>query len=154
MSVKVFCLSCFPLSARNNNTSITQVKHTKFLGVIIDEQLKWIEHINSVANKISKITGVLCKARHFVSRSLLRSLYYSLIYPYIFYGNIVWANAYHCHLEKIYKLQKKIVRILTFKEYNHPSKSLFEEMEILVVGKWGFWLIDLGNFQNLDNFHF
>ena len=23
-----------------------------------------------------------------------------------------------------------------------------------VVGKWGFWLIDLGNFQNLDNFHF
>ena len=32
------------------------------------------------------------------------------------------------------------------KEEKFPSSS--------VVGKWGFWLSDLGNFQNLDNFHF
>ena len=28
------------------------------------------------------------------------------------------------------------------------------EGTVLVDRKWGFWLIDLGNFQNLDNFHF
>ena len=35
---------------------------------------------------------------------------------------VVWANAYQSHLEKIYKLQEKLVRIITFKEYNHSSK--------------------------------
>ena len=37
-----------------------------FLGSIIDEQLKWTEHINYIANKISRLTEILCKARHFV----------------------------------------------------------------------------------------
>ena len=63
---------------------ITQVKSTKFLGTIVDDQLKWKEHINFIANKISRLTGILCKARHFVTRSLLKSIYYALIYPYIF----------------------------------------------------------------------
>ena len=58
---------------------ITQVKSTKFLGTIVDDQLKWKEHINFVANKISRLTGILCKARHFVTRSLLKSIYYALI---------------------------------------------------------------------------
>ena len=64
---------------------ITQGKNTKFLGTIIDDQLKWKEHVNFVGNKISTFTGILCKAWHFVTRSLLRSIYYALIYPYIFF---------------------------------------------------------------------
>ena len=36
---------------------ISQVRHTKFVGVIIDEHLSWKERINNVANKISKFTG-------------------------------------------------------------------------------------------------
>lgn len=62
---------------------ITQVQHTNFLVTIIDEQLKWTEHINYVANKIPRFTGILCKARNYVTRSLLKSIYYALIYPYI-----------------------------------------------------------------------
>ena len=51
--------------------------------------------------------------------------------PIFFYGNVVWANAYQSHLEKIYKLQKKLVRIITFKEYNHSSKPLFDNLKLL-----------------------
>ena len=120
---------------------IIQVKSTKFLGTIVDNQLKWKEHINFVANKISRLTGILCEARHFVTRSLLKSIYYALIYPYIFYGNVVWANAYQTHLEKIYKLQKKLVRIITFKEYNHSSKSLFDNLKILNVYQVNYYTI-------------
>ena len=62
---------------------ISQVEYTKFLGLIIDSNLSWKQHINSVA-----------KARHFVTRPFLKSIYYALIYPYIFYGNVVWADTY------------------------------------------------------------
>ena len=120
---------------------ITQIKSTKFLETIVEDQLKWKEHINFVANKISRLTGILCKARHFVTRSLLKSIYYALIYPYIFYGNVVWANAYQTHLKKIYKLQKKLVRIITFKEYNHSSKPLFDNLTILNVYQVNYYTI-------------
>ena len=121
------------LTLKIKDQIISQVEYTKFLGVIIDSNLSWKQHINSVANKISKLTGILCKARHFVTRPLLKSIYYALICPYIFCGNVVRANTYQSKLDKIYKLQKKIVRIMSFKEYNHSSKPLFKELNILNV---------------------
>ena len=67
--------------------------------------------------------------------------YYALIYPNIFYGNVVWANAYQSHLKKIYKLQKKLVRIITFKVYNHSSKPLFDNLKILNVYQVNYYSI-------------
>lgn len=57
-------------------------------------------------------TEAICKARHFVTRSLLKSIYYALIYLYIFYGNLYVLTTHQSHLDRIYKLQKKIVRII------------------------------------------
>ena len=57
-------------------------------------------------------TGILCKARHFVTRALLKSIYYVLIYPHIFYGNVVWADAYQSRLDEMYTMQKELERIL------------------------------------------
>ena len=33
---------------------ITQIKHTKFLGVYIDERLNWEEHLKQLSTKLSK----------------------------------------------------------------------------------------------------
>ena len=113
--------------------TVTQVKFTKFLGVFIDDSLSWKEHINIVVNKLPKLTGIICKVRHFVTQSLLRSIYYALIYPYLFYGNVGWGNTYKTYLDKIFKLHKKLVRIMLFKEYNHESKPLFQQLNIFNI---------------------
>ena len=69
--------------------------------------------------------------------------YITMIYPYIFYGNVVWANAHQSHLDKIYKLQKKLVRIISFKEYNHSSKLLFDNRKILNVYQVNYYTITI-----------
>ena len=46
-----------------NNISIKRVNNTKFLGVILDSELKWKLHIEFVKNKISKCIGFLTKAK-------------------------------------------------------------------------------------------
>ena len=52
------------------------------------------------------------------NQSHLKMLYNSLIYPYLHYGNIVWANNYPSRLDKLFKLQKKVqTRIITFSSY-------------------------------------
>ena len=54
------------MSIMISGDKIEQVKYTKFLGVYIDEELSWKYHINQVTMKISKLTGIIAKARHYL----------------------------------------------------------------------------------------
>ena len=121
------------LNLKFNNESLQRVEETKFLGIIIDQHLTWKKHIDYVANKVIKISGILCKVRFYISLPLLKVLYNSLIYPCLHYGNIVWANTYPTRLEKIFKLQKKVLRIITFSSYMAPSLSLFKKLSLLNI---------------------
>ena len=61
-------------NSRNKDTSklnvfidghaVKTVKTTKFLGVSIDDDLKWKTHINEILLKISKTIGVMSKLKH------------------------------------------------------------------------------------------
>ena len=64
---------------------ITEVSETKFLGVIIDNKLKWNEHITYIGHKISRGIGIIIKAWKVLNSSALIVLYYSFIYPYLIY---------------------------------------------------------------------
>ena len=41
------------------DNKIKKVKETKTLGVIVDDQLKWNSHINTVATRVSKGIGMI-----------------------------------------------------------------------------------------------
>ena len=61
------------------NKTITPTKCVKFLGVLIDEKLKWDEHIKTVKqNKINRSFFAINRAKHFLKRKNLVTLYYSL----------------------------------------------------------------------------
>ena len=99
-----------------NRENKTRVSQAKFLGVIIQSNLKWNAHITSIANKILKTIGVINKARHALDTRHLKMLYVSLIEPYLTYCCIVWANpvkilvsncciSYRSTLSELYVLQ-------------------------------------------------
>ena len=73
--------------------NIQQKRSIKYLGIFIDENLKWDAQIQHVNNRIAKNLGIQSKLRYFVSVSSLRQLYYNLIYPYISYGLASWGSA-------------------------------------------------------------
>ena len=97
-----------------NNKSIGYVKFTKPLGIIIDEQLNWLNHISYVKNKISKGFGIIVRARKFFTKKTLSNLYNAFILPYLLYCVEIWGNAADCHILPIITLQKKIFVILPF----------------------------------------
>ena len=71
---------CLTLST--DGESICEVQKTKFLGVIIDKKLTWKkEHIAFIAEKISGWMGMVIKARNFLNKEDLITVYYSFIYP-------------------------------------------------------------------------
>ena len=50
-----------------NDYEITWSSSIKFLGILVDEHLSWIAHINALENKLSKSLGLLCKAKPFLN---------------------------------------------------------------------------------------
>jgi len=50
-----------------NEHIIDQVKYKKFLGIYIDEELSRKYHINHVASKIPKVTGIVAKTGHYLT---------------------------------------------------------------------------------------
>ena len=110
---------------------ISHVTSTKFLGVIIDDKLKWNLHIIYMKNKIAKSNGILYKIRNFLDRKTLTHLYNSFVLPYLIYGIEVWGNTNAVHLDPIIKIQKKIVRTITFSHYLAHTVPIFDTLNIL-----------------------
>ena len=63
------------ISMRDNK--ISRVFSTKFLGIIIDDQLKWLEHLKYIKNKVSKSVSILCKVHKYLDQQTLHNLYYT-----------------------------------------------------------------------------
>ena len=114
-----------------DNQPIDNVEKTKFLGVVIDSKLSWKSHICLVARKLSKSIGMIIKAREYLNRSALLTLYYSFVYPYLTYCNHVWGCTYYTNLKQLFILQKKALWIMCGKRIRDSTENIFSELKIL-----------------------
>ena len=116
--------------------AISEKDYVKYLGIVIDSTLCWRNHINIVTTKISKTIGLLYKLRYFVDTKIIKTLYYSLVYPHLIYGIEVWGSANDTHLNKLLILQKKIVRLICYSDKRNadfsfpPCDPLFFKLEL------------------------
>ena len=69
-----------------------RVKNTKFLGVLIDENLPSKCHIDCVSKILSRNIGIMYKLKPFIPCRLLYTLNCTFILPYINYGILIWGN--------------------------------------------------------------
>ena len=127
------CVNLDEIHISINGAPLSRVDNTKFLGVIIHQNLTWKPHISAVKEKTSKVIGVMCKSRQYLPSNTLKTLYNSLFLPYINYCNIIWASTYDSHLEPLFLLQKKAIRIITFSPPQTHTKPLFHKLNILPI---------------------
>ena len=71
--------------------SLDIVEKTKYLGVQIDQDLDWKEHIKYVASKVSKSIGFLKYAKSLVPSTTLINLYKRIVEPHSRYCCSVWG---------------------------------------------------------------
>jgi len=118
-----------------NNETLTEVENAKYLGVHIDNKLKWTKHINSINLKLSKGLSLLAKIRHFVPKTVMKSMYYTFINPHIEYNLLNWSTANQTELNTINAKLNKAIRIMSFKKSDCPSSPLFKALDILPLEK-------------------
>ena len=101
------------INIKIDNSEIEHVFSTKFLGVIINENLTSSDHIYVLLNKTSKNLGVICKLSKSLPLDIVHTLYNTLIDPYFQYCNIAWATLKTSSVDKLFHMQKKAIRIIT-----------------------------------------
>ena len=114
-----------------DGVALERVEFTKFLGVYIDENLNWKQHTSHISLKVAKSLGVINRIRSIVSSNVLKSLYYTLIHPYLLYCNIIWGGASQLALYRLTCLQKRAMRLITHSPFRAPSTPLFTRLRVL-----------------------
>ena len=98
----------------------------KYLGVQIDHNLNWKEHIKTISLKISRAIGFIKYAKKFLPSALLQLLYNSIVEPHIRYCCSVWGSCGVTTINQLHKLQNRVARIITNSDYNSPSRAIIE----------------------------
>ena len=114
---------------------IKLVTSIKFLGVILDSRLTWFEHIQYIKSKISRALGILFKAKKVFDENTIKTLYNSLIYPYLSYCVEVWGSATESCVSSLVKLQKRAVRIIVSASYKAHTGPIFQKLNLLNINK-------------------
>ena len=96
-----------------NEDRIAYKSNVKYLGVQIDSQLSWKEHITVALSKISRGVGMLKYSKKFLSLETVQKMYLGIVEPHIRYCCSAWGCAGDTILQKLQKIQNRAARIVT-----------------------------------------
>ena len=74
---------------------------------------------------------MLCKARHFVPKDDLRTLYFAIFSSHLTYASQIWGQVTNSFNQKIFKLQSRALRIITFADFRADSNPIYRDLNIL-----------------------
>jgi len=94
-----------------NNTNLIRQTSTKYLGVLLNEELKWTDHFNAVFAKAKNDMVIINKALHKItgpSPKLTHWIYTGIIRPKISYAAHIWCGKISNHLleKKSWQIQR------------------------------------------------
>jgi hypothetical protein len=121
--------------------AIEKVDACRYLGVVIDDKLKWTSHIDQQYSKLVKFTSIFYKLRSALPEQVLKQIYFAFIHSRILYGIELYANTCNTYLDKLIKLNNKILRILQ----NRPPSVSVKDLYICITSITRF------QFQNFMN---
>lgn len=126
INIKKSCYMYFAPPSREQNANNSQdgekirigteilkeVQSVKFLGVIINNKLTWTDHILYLQNKLKVAIGVLKRIKPYLPRKTLKTVYHSLFESHMTYCISVWGGTTKTHIETLFRLQKRCLRVL------------------------------------------
>ena len=77
---------------RMGDNKLPRVTTTKFLGMWIDQNLNWNEHISKLKTKVKRNLTLLKIGQKHLNTHTKKMLYYAQIYSHLSYGLVLWGN--------------------------------------------------------------
>lgn len=132
----------FSLKAHSSNCSAASIcgcpvlspsKSIKYLGVEIDENLNWKQHIHNLKSRIRKLIPIFKKIRNLKDKATNKTVYFALCQSIVTYGITAWGGARKSTLIKIERAHRCILKVINFKKFRYPTTALYKEFGILNI---------------------
>ena len=139
---KLMCFSSrtVPLlqDLRFNDRVIEWVNEYKYLGLIISNKMTFDAHIETVAGRISRFSGVFCHLRSVLPRYVLKLLYFSFIVPHILLHVEIWGSSPGYHINKLKTKVNSLLRIILNVQFENGrplmnTDTLYKNLGLLNV---------------------
>ena len=102
---------------------------TKFLGIHINENMKWNNHIKYLSSKLNTSYYMISSLKNVTSPHVLRTMYFPCFRVHLRYGLTLWGG--DPESRRIFRLQKKVLRIIGETGRHASSRNLFKNLNIL-----------------------
>ena len=108
------------------NTVITEVIHTKYLGVTFDQKLSWSEHIQRISSKANQVNGFLRRNLHQCPVTVKSNCYKMMVRPIVEYASSVWAPHNLGNINQLEFIQRRAARFCCndFSRYSSVTRMM------------------------------
>jgi hypothetical protein len=120
-----------PLDIFFKDNVLDEVNSTKFLGIRIDNHMNWKTHVEQISHKLNAACFTIINVTHTLTTDILRMVYFAYFHPILQYGIIFWGNL--AHAQQIFKLQKRVVRVMSGMGPRSSCRNLFKKLNVLPV---------------------
>ena len=122
------------ISITINGIAIEYVDDYKYLGLTIDKNLNFKNHIAGVNRKLCKIVGTAYSLQDSLSLLAAKTFYYALFYSILTYEIVLWGGAARSAMNQLQVTQNKIVRALFANKIQHMhTREIYSSLGILRV---------------------
>jgi len=112
--------------------TIQKVVNCHYLGVIIYNELKWTLHIEQLYCKLIKFSRIFYKLSSKLPELILKQLYFAFVHSRIMSGIELYTNTCSTYLDKLIKLNNKLLRIL---QNDVPTRDLYFKYNTLPINE-------------------
>ena len=119
------------IKLRINGKRIIASKNIKYLGMFLDETLSGGPHCQNLTKKLKRANGMLTKARHYINNKDLKTLYYAIFSSHLTYGSQIWGQGINTFNKRVFKLQNRALRIISFSDFQADADPLYSHFKIL-----------------------
>ena len=77
--------------ASGESHSLNKSEKEKDIGVIIDQKLKFNDHVATKVNKANSILGIIRRSYKYLDEQTFKHLYKALVRPHLEYANATWS---------------------------------------------------------------
>ena len=117
------------ISLPGASTPLETVNSHKPLGITLDQDLSFDDHLEDLCKKLSKRIGLLKRIKNCLPIEERLNFYTAIIKPVMMYGSSVWTLTSKSNLESVLKLQKRAARTILDKSNRARTRPLFNKLQ-------------------------
>ena len=127
-------LSELKLNLLIHDKEIQHVDEHKVLGVIIDKELRWEQHIHTICKKVSKNIYLLFKLKPYLDIDDMKKFYLAHCLSHFNYCSTVWGMSKSVSMKKLNQLHRRAGRILLPSDTQTTDEKL-KSLDLLPLQK-------------------